>query len=110
MGTTGTWAQVEDGKGVATVRWTEDTDLREELLVVAWQGREAQMRGGGRWVGVPPRWTVDPRPEDLGGEKWLQQESNATFMGGRWRSNRIQVQGGGTRYPETVETGGAGGV
>ena len=67
LGLTGTWEQVEGGKGRSTGRGTAVTGLRKELLVAGQQGREAQMSGGGRRVEAPSRWMVAPRPGELGG-------------------------------------------
>ena len=43
------------GKGGSTIRETEDTGSRQELLVAAWRVREAQTSCGGRRMGAPSR-------------------------------------------------------
>ena len=87
MGPTGTWVQVKDGKGGGTGQVTADKGSREGLLVTAQRGREAQTSGGGRRVAAPSRWTVDPRPGKLGGDKRVQQDNKAASTGGIRGSN-----------------------
>ena len=58
LGMTGTWAQVEGGKGVSTRQGTAVTVSREELLVVDQQGMEVQTSGGCLRVGGPSRWVI----------------------------------------------------
>ena len=66
LGTTGTWAQVDDGKGVCQMG-EDRLGLHEELLWVVWHGREAHTSGGGRQAGALFRWAVAPRPGQPGG-------------------------------------------
>ena len=40
------------------------------------------MSGGVRQVGAPSRWTVSPRPVEMGREKWVQKEREAVSTGG----------------------------
>ena len=50
LGLTGTWSQVEDGKGGATGRCKEVTGLREELLgMYGMEGKRRRAVEAGRW-------------------------------------------------------------
>ena len=50
----------------------------------AQQGRKSETSGGVRQAGAPSRWTVAPRPVEMGGEKRVQREIEAVSTGERW--------------------------
>ena len=67
LGLTGTWAQVEDGKGGGNRTREGSHRLAQKTPWTAQHGRKAQTSGGGRQAGAPSRWTVAPRPGEMGG-------------------------------------------
>ena len=88
---TGTWEQVEEGKGGATGQGKSVTGSRQELLVASQKGREAQTSGGGRKVGAPSRWMVSTCPGELGRrsdckeiEKWNRRLKDGGEIGVRF--------------------------
>ena len=52
------------------------------------------MSCGGRRVGAPSSWMVDPCPGKLGREKQVQRENESASKGEIWESNRSYVRGG----------------
>ena len=72
-------------EGGATGRLKSGTGSREELHWSTQQGREVQTSGGGRRAGSPSKWTVAPRPGEIGGgEKRVQIEREAESTGEMW--------------------------
>ena len=78
-------AQVKDGKGGGGRKREGRHRLARGTPWDAQQGRKSQMSGGVRQVGAPSRWTVSPRPVEMGREKWVQKEREAVSTGERWR-------------------------